>query len=78
MKDERWKMICEWHGLDYDDIVADMPAERERFTMLEETNDVKVEDCKDASVENCGGVRKFPLVMHMSPRMMKRHALTVC
>ena len=26
MKDERWKMICEGLGLDYDETVADMPA----------------------------------------------------
>ena len=26
MKDERWRMICEGLGLDYDAIVADMPA----------------------------------------------------
>lgn len=26
MKDERWKLICEGLGLDYDEIVADMPV----------------------------------------------------
>lgn len=26
MKDERWRMICEGLGLDYDEIVADMPV----------------------------------------------------
>lgn len=55
MKDERWRLICEGLGLDYDDIVADLPAERERFTLREETPAVKTEDRQAASVENCGG-----------------------
>lgn len=55
MKDERWKLICEGLGLDYDEIVADLPAERERFTLREETPTVKTEDRQAAPVVNCGG-----------------------
>lgn len=55
MKDERWRMICEGLGLDYDEIVSDLPAERERFTLREETPVVKAEDRQAAPVEKCGG-----------------------
>ena len=54
MKDERWKLICEGLGLDYDEIVADLPAERERFTLREEIPTVKTEDRQAAPVVNCG------------------------
>lgn len=46
MKDERWKLICEGLGLDYDDIVADMPVERERFTLREK-------DSSESPQEGC-------------------------
>lgn len=61
MKDERWKLICEGLGLDYDEIVADLPEERERFTLREETPAVKTEDRQAAPAENCGGGTEVPL-----------------
>lgn len=46
MKDERWKLICEGLGLDYDEIVADVPTERERFTLKEPASSVSPQaDC---------------------------------
>ena len=46
LKDERWKLICEGLGLDYDEIVADVPAERERFTLEEPASSVSPQaDC---------------------------------
>ena len=61
LKEEKWRLICEALAIDYDDIVADLPAERERFTLREETHDVKAEDRQAASVENCGGGTEVPL-----------------
>ena len=61
MKDERWKLICEGLGLDYDEIVADLPAERERFTLRKETPAVKTENRQAAPVKNFGGATDVPL-----------------
>ena len=61
MKDERWRLICEGLGLDYDEIVSDLTAERERFTLREETPVVKAEDHQAAPVENCGRDTEVPL-----------------
>lgn len=61
LKEEKWRLICEALAIDYDDIVADLPAERERFTLREETPAVKTEDRQAASVENCGGGTEVPL-----------------
>ena len=61
LKEEKWRLICEALAIDYDDIVADLPAERERFTLREETPVVKAEDHQAAPVENCGGGTEVPL-----------------
>lgn len=55
MKDERWRLICEGLGLDYDEIVSDLPAERERFTLREAPAAVHAEEHHASEpAENCG------------------------
>ena len=73
LKDERWKLICEGLGLDYDEIIADVPAERERFTLKEQASSVSPQaDChlpqvgegkeSAAPVEETRGVQMFSVM----------------
>lgn len=49
MKDERWKLICEGLGLDYDEIVADMPEPGKPLPIADAGIPAKGEALEDAA-----------------------------